>query len=110
MGFMVRDKCFAQWSDASNYYFSTFPEHQQAEGAGFLRVSHFFDGVQWMRQTTHFDAQGVAQSQQSSVVSPVQGVSGCDPSGAFLDGMTIGWMVAVALVAASAIKMMRKGI
>lgn len=102
MGSLVGTICYQSADLALDaYYAARGPSYTSGETS---YLSYFEKaGSDWMIVRKSIASDGELTT-LSSVVAPVVTFPDCNPSEQFLDGMTLGWSIAAAMVAAYAIK------
>lgn len=99
--------CYASQDDAENAFFRDVGPvaSSAASVSGFVDYAKQSDGWHWK----HYTVSGSTMTLASDVVVDWLYFPPCDPAGTFIDGMTVGWGIAAALVFVACIKMMQRG-
>lgn len=107
-GALYNGICYSANSEAQDaFYSSSSPWHMmQSNNQSYMQRFEFVSGV-WRSRFYLYNAQNNMVLATDYVV-PAFTFPSCNPSQSFLDGVTIGWGVASAFVAAAVIAHMRK--
>ena len=102
-------RCYGSAELLDNAYYGTVPMNVQTTADGRTHNTFYWqDAGVWKQYVRIYNGTTVEQD----IVRPTFSFWGltpsCDPSAAYLDGMTIGWGIATAMVLAYAVVMMRK--
>lgn len=115
MGYLVGTSCFIDLPSAHDAWFSTLPPSSFSQGSYLYESIYLPDSVVgrsspsgWSRQTTEYPLSGGSSTSVTFYDLPSPAFPSCDPAQNFIDGLTVGWGVASALVAVAAIKMMQR--
>jgi hypothetical protein len=116
MGYMSVGRCWPDVQTAAQNYYASFPTvtipHTDGTFAIVRYVYSASAGSGYGRQVNTYSATG--ENTQIGVVGDISlqqsMYSPCDYSAPFLDGMTIGWGVAAAMVAAVSFKLLRRAL
>jgi len=100
-------KCYPSQSDALDAYYSQVAPAQAPGTTSYVSEFVKVSGVWNIRQYS-VSSTGVWTT-RSTTAAPVVTFPTCDPSEAFMDGVSIGWGVAIAMVAAAAIINLKRG-
>lgn len=108
MGYRVGERCFATNTDAADFWFSgkdpSYTAGETSYVSWFERV-----GTVWQIKRQSISSTG-AITNLASANATVPTFSACDVSEQFMDGFTIGWAIAGAMVAAYAVKFIAKAL
>lgn len=108
MGYIVNEQCLPDAATAQDAFFSAMPPTVTA-GSTSYEVRYTKSGAVWYQQGYAISNKGV-YTLSYSVPATAPAFAACDPAAHYLDGITIGWGIAAAMVAAKAVNLMRKGI
>ena len=102
MGSLVGSYCYASSAEALDGYYSASEPVHTAGSTSYLSYYEKISGV-WsiLRQSIETDG---TVTNLTTVVAPIPTFPTCDPASNFLDGMTLGWGIASAMIAAYAVK------
>lgn len=107
MGSLVNSKCFASNALAADDWFSGKDPSFTAGSTSYLSWFEKVGGV-WQIKRQSIASNGTITNLTSSNAT-VPTFTACDETEQFVDGVTMGWGVALAIFAAWAIKYMRRG-
>lgn len=102
MGSLVGSYCYQSSAEALDGYYSAKEPSFTAGSTSYLSYFEKVAGV-WTIVRKSIASNGNVTSLTSSTAPAVE-FPACDPAGNFLDGMTIGWAIAAAMVSVYAIK------
>lgn len=102
MGSLVGSFCYQTAAEAVDAYYSGKEPSYTAGSTSYLSYFEKVAGV-WTIVRKSIASNGAVTNLTSST-APALVFPDCDPSTNFLDGMTIGWMIAAAMVSAYAVK------
>lgn len=108
MGALFDNRCYPDNSSAADAYFLSVGPHFTAGSTSYLQEYLKVGGV-WKIQRYSVASNGTVTTLTQSN-APTPAFPACDPTESFFDGMTLGWGVAGAIVAAWVIKNMRRGL
>lgn len=106
MGSLVGNKCFASNSDAANAWFSAKDPSYTAGSTSYLSWFEYVGSV-WQIKRQSISSTGVITNLTSSNAT-VPTFPTCDQSADFMDGITIGWGVVLAMVIAWSYRAMQR--
>lgn len=101
-GFLFNNICYPTLSAATSAHWSANPVSMTAGTTSYIS-DMVWSGTAWVINKYTMTTAGVL-TLNSTTNAPVLAFEACDTKTDFLDGMTLGWGVAVAMVAAFAIK------
>ena len=109
LGTFSTGKCFSTYQEAVDFYYGTTPV-QIVPGATMYMTQYSKDGTVW--NVSQYTKTGKADwALQSTNPVPNPSLSVCETNeGNFTDGMVIGWGIALAVITAWGIKLMREQI
>lgn len=107
-GALFADKCFFSSSEAADAYFASALPAFSAGSISYYS-SYIKDGGVWKIARYSIDSNGVSVP-QGQAIAPVPAFASCDPMEAFYDGQLIGWGLALVMIGAWCIFMMRRGL
>lgn len=99
--------CFQSQSEAVDSYYSMVAPSQTPGSPSYV-MQFSKAGAVWY-QNSFSVSSGGAWTTLSSSIAPVPTFPACDPSENFLDGVTIGWGIASAMILVSALMLARRG-
>lgn len=102
MGAFVGNVCYSTSAQALDAYYSAKAPDYTAGEVSYLAYP-FKDGATWKIQRVSIAADGT-ETMLAAITAPDPGFPSCDPAESFIDGMTIGWMIAAAMIMAYAIR------
>lgn len=105
-GAVLGDRCFPSQAEALDAYYS---QNAPAQTPGTTSYVNEFvkSGSTWQINQYSVSSTGVWTT-RSTTNAPVITFPACDPTANFVDGVTIGWGIAAAMVAAAAISLMKR--
>jgi len=103
MGAAYQGACFTTVALATDAYYSSIVPAIGISGNTTYLVYYAWDGSAWRFKSDSVSSSGVVSSRWNTAAPSVSFPS-CDESADFFDGMTLGWGVAAAMVAAWGIK------
>lgn len=105
-GYLVGGRCYSLSSDAVDVYFSSQPP-TLTPGATSYVTYYTKPAATWNVSTYSISSAGsYVQLYSTAAVQPA--FATCTPEQPFLDGMTVGWGIVVAMVGVWAVVQMRK--
>lgn len=107
MGSFYDGKCYTTNSEAADAFFSSKEPSYTAGSTSYQSWYEKSVGGVWQIKRQSI-ASGGAITNLTTSNATVPTFTACDPSADFMDGVTIGWGVASAMVLVAAIKMMQR--
>jgi hypothetical protein len=107
MGALHGNRCHASQGDALDAFYASVPFQFSAGPTAYASGFEFIAG-QWKSVGYSIDGAGV-WSLRYSTAAPVPSFPYCDEAAGFKDGITLGWGIASALIAVSALMLMKRG-
>lgn len=107
-GALVGSVCYLSQDAAADAYYSAVAPSQTPGGTTYLSEFVKVSGVWKLRRYQVSSAGDV--SMLTDAVAPAITFPTCDPAGSFKDGMTVGWGVVAAMIAAWAVVTVRRGL
>lgn len=106
-GAIYGEHCYPSSSEAVDAYYSNLAP-AQTPGATSYVLEYVKTGAVWNLESYSVSSTGVWTT-RSTTAAPVPTFPACDPAANFLDGVTIGWGVAAAMIMVSALMFIKKG-
>lgn len=106
-GAIYGQKCYNTPFEAVDAYYSNVAPAQTPGTTTFV-VQYVKTGSIWYQKSYSISSTGVWTT-RSTTVAPLPTFPACDPSEKFLDGVTLGWGVATAMIAVAALMFIKKG-
>lgn len=106
-GAIYGQKCYPSNAEALDAYYSQIAPAQTAGTTTYILEYVKSVGGVWQQKSYSVSSTGVWTT-RSTTNAPVITFPVCDPSQSFMDGITIGWGIAAAMVMASAIVFMKR--
>jgi len=107
-GALVGATCYVSQDAAQDAYYSAAAPSQTPGGTSYLSEFVKVAGVWKVRRYQISSAGDV--SMLSDAAAPAIVFPPCDPAGTFKDGMTVGWGVVAAMIAAWGVVSLRRGL
>jgi len=108
-GYLVNGSCYSSLSDATDIYFSAIPATVAFNAtAGTTLVDYFVYNSGWKIRSYSISAAGVWSSRSADTSVGMPSFASCVVEQDFLDGMTVGWAVALVLVIAWGARLVRR--
>lgn len=107
-GAISGDRCYSSPVEAVDAYYSGMAP-AQTPGSTTYVLEYVKTGAVWYAKQYSVSSTGVWTT-RSTTAAPVPTFPACDPSEKFLDGVTMGWGVASAMVMVAAVMVARRGI
>jgi hypothetical protein len=107
-GALVGSVCYLSQDAAADAYYSAVAPSQTPGGTSYLSEFVKVSGVWKVRRYQISSAGDVAML--SDATAPSIQFPVCDPAGSFKDGMTVGWGVVAAMIAAWGVVSLRRGL
>lgn len=107
-GFLHLNVCYASLADATAAHWSANPVFITAGSTSYIS-DIVWSGTAWVIKKYTLSSAG-ALTLNSTTNAPILSFPTCETGQEFLDGMTVGWGVAAAIVAAWVIKNLRRGL
>ena len=105
-GAIFSGRCYMSPAEAVDAYYSqTAPAFTSGEPSYLLEVLN--DAGHWM--IYRWSISNGVRTLDYTTAAPVPSFPSCDPSEKFLDGQTLGWGIASAMVAVAALMLVRRG-
>lgn len=105
-GAVLDNKCFSSQAEALDVFYTRAAPAQTPGSTSY--VNEFVkSGTVWQMKQYSVSSTGVWTT-LSTTAAPVITFPSCDPSASFMDGLTIGWGVAAAMVAAASLALMKR--
>ena len=105
-GAIYGQKCYPSNGEALDAYYSQVAPAQTAGTTTYV-LEYVKNAGVWQQKSYSISSTGVWTT-RSTTNAPVITFPVCDPSQSFMDGITIGWGIAAAMVMASAIVFMKR--
>ena len=106
-GAVLEGRCLASQGDAIDAYYSKSAPVLSAGDPAYM--SQFVkESGGWLQKT--YSINSSVKTLISTVAAPVPAFDACDPAESFFDGITVGWGIATALILASCITFIKKGL
>lgn len=108
-GSQFNGTCYPDQGSAFTAYLASSGAVAQTPGTtSYLNRFEYVSGVWRLRQYS-IASNGVI-TQRSDTAYPLPLFPACDPAGAYQDGLVIGWGIAAAIICATALMLVRRGI
>lgn len=107
-GYLFKDICYPTLAGATSAHWSDTPAAITAGSTSYL-VDVSFNGSQWVAKRYTISSSGTLTLNTTTNL-PAVAFETCDTQEKFMDGMTIGWGIAVAMVVAVALMQMKRGL
>jgi len=109
MGVQIGSQCVDSIDAAKDIYYSAIPPFEYLANTSNMALNQFTKvGSSWKLQRYSISTSSGMQTLNYSVDPPAIVFGSCNPSDNFFDGMTLGWGVASAMVAAWGIAFLAK--
>ncbi|MFY9327489.1 MAG: hypothetical protein WAO76_05640 [Georgfuchsia sp.] len=106
-GAFLDGRCYASPDEAVDAYYSGSAPALTSGSTSYLTEFFKESGV-WRAKSWSIASNGNA-TLRYNVVAPIPTFQACDPAEAFLDGVSVGWGIAAAIVIAACILQMKRG-
>lgn len=107
-GYLFNGQCFSTLADASAAHWSQTPVAMVPGSSSYL-ADVVWSGTVWQHKKYKIDSNGNLTLEGTTAL-PAVSFPTCDTSESFFDGMTLGWGVALAMIAAWLVKNLRRGL
>lgn len=105
-GHLVNGRCFSTLDAATDSFYSVAGMKVYAATTSYEHYFYKSAGV-WRHKSNTLTSTGT-RNQRYDIVAPVPAFPACDPAASFFDGISIGWGIAAAMIAASSFALMRR--
>lgn len=105
-GAIFGENCYPSNAEALDAYYSQVAPAQTPGTTSYVNEFVKVSGV-WQVKQYSVSSTGVWTT-RSTTAAPVVTFPACDPSGSFMDGITVGWGVAAAMVLASSLVLIKR--
>ncbi|CAG4882792.1 conserved protein of unknown function [Georgfuchsia toluolica] len=107
-GAIFEGRCLSSNAEAVDAYYSKAAPVLVPGSTSYLNQFVKDAGV-WYQKSYSIDGSGT-QTLRYSIAAPSITFDSCDMTEPFFDGLSVGWMIAAAMVAAAAVMFMRRGL
>lgn len=107
-GFLHQNVCYASLAEATAAHWSMNPVFITAGSTSYI-ADTVWSGTAWVVKKYTLSSTG-ALTLNSTTNAPALSFPTCETGQEFLDGMSVGWGVAAAIVAAWVVKNLRRGL
>lgn len=106
-GYLFNGQCFASHAGASSAYHSVIPVGLTPGATSYI-LQKDWDGSAWV--VKHFSLSSGVLTLHTTTVLPSVDFPVCDTAEHFMDGLTLGWGVAGAVLLSALVMAMRRGL
>lgn len=107
-GFLHNGYCFTTLAEATAKHWAENPAFITAGSTSYM-ADVVFNGTVWQLKKYTLSSTGVLTN-NSTTTLPALTFPACNTEQMFMDGMTVGWGIAAAIIAAWVIKNLRRGL
>lgn len=101
-------KCYPSQGEALDAYYSQLAPAQTPGATSYVLEYVKSAGGVWQLKSYSVSSTGVWTT-RSTTNAPVVTFPACDPSQSFVDGVTVGWGIATAMILVSAMVLLKRG-
>ena len=107
MGALVKNVCYVSQGEALDAFYSSAPSSVVSGETSYITQFQKIGGV-WKASSYTVSSAGALELRHQ-VNAPIPTFPECDPAAGFVDGMTIGWMVATLFILVASVVALRRG-
>lgn len=107
-GYKFADRCYSSIVDATSAKWSAAKQTDATPGTTSYLTNIEWSGTAWVLNRYTLSSTGTLTLNTTTAL-PAQSFETCDTSAQFLDGLTVGWGVAAAMIVAAVIMAARRG-